>query len=195
MQPPACSGSGRVVLPTCPIERYWVISDKGSKRALQLVERHYSRQKPGTNQFCRPGDNLVLLGNDGKALWVSYRYHPSSRLKRTDGLNAWECTLFRNEGGRLSSDLIKEAVAITAKAWGIPEDGFVTYVNPKAIKSSNPGYCFQKAGFVRGGTSKRRGFVRLVLPASEMVRLAGDDCQLKLFDRLNQGNGIIKEVE
>ncbi|USK57176.1 hypothetical protein LIS82_12205 [Cytobacillus solani] len=48
----------------------WVEVSKGDPRAVELADRHYTRQKPGTNKFCRPGKNLVLLSKDEKALWL-----------------------------------------------------------------------------------------------------------------------------
>lgn len=75
----------------------WNLINKGDKRALALVVRHYTRQKPGSNQFCRPGKNLVLLTEDEKALWVTWHGN------RDDDWDAWECILLRNEGEYLFS--------------------------------------------------------------------------------------------
>lgn len=36
----------------------WRETWKGSIPLLRLADHHYTRQKPGTNQFCRPGVNL-----------------------------------------------------------------------------------------------------------------------------------------
>jgi hypothetical protein len=33
----------------------WLLSHRFDVRALRLADRHYSRQKPGTNQFVAPG--------------------------------------------------------------------------------------------------------------------------------------------
>lgn len=123
---------------------YWEIIDKGDRRALALADRHYTRQTPGSNQFCRPGRNLVLLGADSKALWVTW-----SGI-RDDGWRAWECTMFRNEGGYISSHLVMLALGITAREWGEPPpDGMITYVG-KHLK----GGCFHAAGFAKAGKSK-----------------------------------------
>lgn len=122
----------------------WTLINKGDHRALQLADRHYTRQKPGSNQFCRPGKNLVLLTEDEKALWVTWNGI------RDDGWDAWECTLFRNEGNYLSSHLIVLALGITRHLWGEPPaDGMITYVGEHLR-----GGCFHAAGFRKAGMSK-----------------------------------------
>ncbi|MEK0313724.1 hypothetical protein [Cohnella sp. 56] len=123
---------------------YWQIIDKGDRRALALADRHYTRQTPGSNQFCRPGRNLVLLGQDAKALWVTW-----SGI-RDDGWEAWECTIYRNESPYLSSHLITLAIGITSREWGAPPpDGLITYLG-KHLR----GGCFHAAGFRSAGRSK-----------------------------------------
>ena len=122
----------------------WQMTHKGDTRAVALADRHYTRQQPGTPQFCRPGRNLVLLSPTADALWVTW-----SGI-RDDGWDAWECTLFRNEGPYLSSHLIVLALGITAWAWGIPpKNGIITYVGTHLH-----GGCFHAAGFKRAGQSK-----------------------------------------
>lgn len=99
--------------------------------------------------FCRPGRNLVLRTPEGDAVWVTW-----SGI-RDDGLNAWECTIFRNESKHLSSQLIREAEQITYKMWGEPpKDGLITTVDAKKINSRNPGYCFKMAGWQPIGYTK-----------------------------------------
>jgi len=66
----------------------------------------------------------------------------------------------------MSSDLIREAVALTEQRWG-PAD-FWTYVAKDKVESSNPGYCFLAAGFEHDGwtESQKLGTLRrLVLRA------------------------------
>ncbi len=144
------------------LDAKWFAVSKADPRARALADRHYSRQKPGTPQFCRPGQNIVLLTQDGRALWVSWR--PKPGIQRMDGLDAIECTMFRNEGPYLSSDLIREAVELTLAKWGRPKDGLLTYIAHEKVRSSNPGCCFKKAGWRRDGTySRGNGLVRLRL--------------------------------
>ena len=131
----------------------WTLINKGDHRALTLADRHYTRQKPGSNQFCRPGKNLVLLTEDEKALWVTWNGI------RDDGWDAWECTLFRNEGEYLSSHLIVLALGITKHLWGEPPpEGIITYVGERLR-----GGCFHAAGFKKAGKSKS-GKLLLQLP-------------------------------
>jgi hypothetical protein len=64
------------------------------------------------------------------------------------------CSLFRNEGHELpSSRLILEAEWLAIERWG-PGRAY-TYVNPRKIRSCNPGCCFKMAGWKRSGTTKR----------------------------------------
>jgi hypothetical protein len=130
----------------------WRESHKGHARLLALADMHYTRQTPGSNQFCRPGKNLCLLTSDGMAGWVTWR--PLPRIGRKDGLEAWECTFFRNEGPRLSSELVREATEHTWSAWGWPpRDGLITSIGVEATrrrrsKSKPAGVCFREAGWV-----------------------------------------------
>lgn len=139
----------------------WLITDKGDPAALALVDGesvgghpHYSRQSPGSRQFTRNGQNLVFITGDSLAVWVTFRPTPG-KAKRTDGLEAWECALFRNEGPILSSALIREAVLLSVALWGpIPKDGFITFVRPDKVKSGLAGYCYRRAGWRRVGQAK-----------------------------------------
>src|SRR5262249_4575256 len=59
----------------------------------------------------------------------------------------------RREGGsHLASDLIRAAVAHTRAEWpDVPDLGMVTFVDPAEIASTNPGFCYLRAGFERDG--------------------------------------------
>lgn len=140
----------------------WVVTNKGDQECRRLADRHYSRQKIGSRQFCRPGRNLVLKTEEADAVWVTW-----SGI-RDDGIDAWECTIFRNESTHLSSVLIREAVELTLREWGQPPpDGIITYVDQTKVRSANPGFCFLKAGWRKSGRSKRRNLLRLVAPFYE----------------------------
>ncbi|MDR1160049.1 MAG: hypothetical protein LBK69_05415, partial [Syntrophomonadaceae bacterium] len=58
----------------------------------------------------------------------------------------------RNESRILSSTLIKEAEEHAWRRW--TGERLYTYVNPKKIRSSNPGYCFKIAGWTHCGFTK-----------------------------------------
>jgi hypothetical protein len=111
--------------------------------------------------FCRPGYNLVLraCGPAGHAVWVWFRPKWESGIKgteRKDGLRAIECTLFRNESGILSSDLIREASVLLFEwehaldvEW---PDGAITGIRSDATahrrsKHAPPGQCYLIAGW------------------------------------------------
>ena len=130
----------------------WRECHKGTVRFVELADGHYTRETPGSNQCCRPGVNLSLVLADGSAAWNVWR--PVPEVGRKDCLEAWECTLFRNVGKRLSSELVTEATAITFRKWGWPpKDGFISAVGVsqtrrRRSKKSPPGKCFIEAGWV-----------------------------------------------
>lgn len=136
---------------------YWLSIKDGDPRAFDLFSRHYSyqdyadgrRQRYGyRNRFliCGPGEKLLLLGSDERALFGWRRYHDASQGYCVS------CTVFRNEGDQRSSDLIREAAALAWTRW--PGERLVTYVNASKVRSSNPGYCFIKAGWSKCGITK-----------------------------------------
>lgn len=140
---------------------HWYLSHRFDPRAVQLADRHYSRQKRGTPQFVPPGRCLVLLTKWADALWVTS--WPFAKYTHHAWAGAWVCSLFRNESSLLSSTLIQEAVAVTRWYFGEPPSlGFITFVNPDKIQSTNPGYCYKQAGWKRVGTTKR-GLITLQL--------------------------------
>jgi hypothetical protein len=134
----------------------WMVTNKGDTTCRMLADRHYSRQTIGHPMFTRPGRNLVLKTAMGDAAWVTWKGI------RDDGLDAFECTIFRNESTARSSDMIKHAIQATISEWGLmPKDGLITYVAADKIRSTNPGYCFKMAGFKVIGKSKKRGLILL----------------------------------
>lgn len=129
----------------------WRLSTRADPAAVAVADRHYNRQNVGSPQFVPPGRCLVLLTE--RALWVTS--WPFAQYVRHRWPGAWVCSLFRNEGECLSSELIREAVAVTRWRWpDIPELGMITFVNRDMIRSTNPGYCYQQAGFVKDGHTK-----------------------------------------
>jgi hypothetical protein len=87
----------------------------------------------------------VLVTPCERAVWVSHWPYAELAL---DGLDAWRCTIFRNEGAGLSSDLIRVAMDITASVWGeLPPDGWLTWIDTRKVNSRHPGYCFKQAGW------------------------------------------------
>jgi hypothetical protein len=107
--------------------------------SVLLADRHYSRQKPGTNQFMPPGRTIVLRSDAGDVVFGWLWQH-----KRDDGQQGFNCSIFRNESARQSSEIILEAEKIAVREWG-QNRGF-TYIDPNEV-SKNPGYCFKCAGW------------------------------------------------
>lgn len=97
-----------------------------------------------------PGERLVLVSADETAVFGWWRPHPSSGIKAMNGLDGWTCTIFRNTGPVLSSLLILEAeLLLVSEKGSCGPSGMLTYVWDKKVKSSNPGYCFKKAGWCK----------------------------------------------
>lgn len=145
----------------------WKLSHRADPSALPLADRHYNRQKPGTPQFVPPGRCLVLLTTDESALWVTS--WPFAEYTKHAWAGAWVCSCFRNEGSHLSSELIREAVAVTRWHYGEPPAlGMVTFVDAGKVRSTNPGYCYKMAGFHFTGWTKINKLVALQLLPDEM---------------------------
>jgi hypothetical protein len=140
----------------------WHVSSRFDRRALRLADKHYTRQKIGTPQFVAPGRCLVLLTENADALWTTS--WPEFAQHKWRG--AWICALFRNESPILSSELIVEAVAATRAVFGDPPElGFITFVDPSAVKRKrDPGRCFIRAGWRRCGLTAKGLLVFELLP-------------------------------
>lgn len=128
----------------------WLRVKDGDARARALYRRHYSRHiyRDGRNpaQFVGPGEHIVLLTPECDALFIWRKFKDGS------GQQGVNCACFRNEGPRLSSQLIVEACDIAWRRW--PGERLYTYVNASAIASPNPGYCFKVAGWRFCGRTK-----------------------------------------
>ena len=112
-----------------------------------MADRHYSRQRIGSPQFAPPGETLILRDNHCTVLFVWCRQLQA----RADGQEGVNCTIFRNESNRLSSEIILEAEDYAVGRWGNIR-GF-TYIDSSKIRSKNPGCCFKKAAWKRCGIS------------------------------------------
>jgi len=130
---------------------HWYAVKDGNASARHLFHRHYSRhvRKDGRRPklFVGPGERLVLLTTDARALFV-WRLE-KHRRDNQQGVN---CAVFRNEGDIMSSALILEAETLAWSRWQM--DRVFTYINPREIRSQNPGYCFKCAGWVVCGETK-----------------------------------------
>lgn len=131
---------------------WWWLTKDGDKSCLALYERHYSayqyRDGRKRYQFVGPGFNIVLRTARADAVFV-WRDYIDDTIPRQFGI---ECSLFRNEGPHLSSELVRQADAIADHCWA--SERHYTKVDPEALGGTNPGYCFLKAGWRRCGKTQ-----------------------------------------
>jgi hypothetical protein len=137
---------------------HWLGVPDGDPRAFALFEKHYSyrpyqdgRRRYGyRNRFliAGPGEKMVLLTTSCDALFVWRKFQSA------DGQQGVNCAVFRNESPLLSSMLVLEAEQRAWQRW--PGERLYTYVDPKSVKSRNPGYCFICAKWRRCGVTKAR---------------------------------------
>ena len=122
----------------------WQIRNRFDPAAAGLADRHYSRRH-SSNQVGGVGRVLVLVTPCERGLWVT-KWPLAGQP--WDGLDAYRCSYFRNEGAGLASELIIAAMELTIERWGEPpSDGWVTWIDRTKISSANPGYCFKQAGW------------------------------------------------
>jgi hypothetical protein len=161
----------------------WELSSSSDRRALDVVDGtgpheghgpHYSRRTPGSKTFTGVGQEIVLVTRDGNAVWACiYQRTPSKvgsgasrgRKGETDAKPRylWRNMMFRNLGAGLSSDLIMEATERTYVEWvkrygALPPERLRTEIGIREVKSRNPGYCYERAGWERGETRNGKRF-------------------------------------
>jgi hypothetical protein len=139
----------------------WCPTKDGDPRGLELFRRHYSynvkrdqlkfpfAEWSSDALFVGPGEKLVLLTADARALfvWRKERY-------RMDGQTGVNCAVFRNEGssaGR-ASELIRAADQAAWERW--PGERLFTHVDAAKVRHKrDPGRCFIRAGYRRCGVT------------------------------------------
>ena len=135
----------------------WIEVRDGNDSGRAIFDRHYSRSSYRDSRkpklYVGPGEKMVLLYACARALFVWRKF------RSDDGQQGVNCAVFRNEGAGLSSHLIRNADDLAWERW--PGDRHYTYVNPRAVKSHNPGYCFLMAGWRRSGVTKKRKYLIL----------------------------------
>lgn len=126
--------------------KYWIPVKDGYHPAAELYRKHYSCRDPKVDferyGFSGNGESLVLISENGDALWCW-------RKVNGEGIN---CSIFHNESPIQSSFLILEAEELAWERW--PNERLYTYVNSRKIRSTNPGYCYLKAGWRKCGLTK-----------------------------------------
>lgn len=129
----------------------WTEVYDANPTAFALFQRHYSFRRARNlldTRIAGPGEKMLLLNADATALFVWRKFLSKDQQ---DGVN---CAVFRNESPALSSDLIRAAMVLAWERW--PDARLYTYVNPRKVRSRNPGYCFLRAGWRRCGVTKTR---------------------------------------
>jgi hypothetical protein len=139
----------------------WIPVLDGNESARHLFDRHYSRYRYADGRkpklFVGPGEKMVLSTPCAMALFIWRKFISG------DGQEGVNCAVFRNETDMRSSDLIMEADALADARW--PGERHYTYVDAGKIRSTNPGYCFQRAGWRKCGITKWNKLVILERPA------------------------------
>ncbi len=177
----------------------WILSSSSDPRALQVVDGlgpfdgegpHYSRRTPGSKTFTGVGQEVVLITEDEAAVWAVVRQRTPSK-RGTGGSRGrtgvpdpapryvWRNMMYRNLGPRLSSELIRFAVGDTYHYWahrygGLPPNEPRTEVAIAKIRSNNPGYCYQKAGWKKDRIV--RGKLYLLAPCPTNILLGSCPC-------------------
>lgn len=121
----------------------WVLIKDGNPTGMSIFKRHYTARKNRKQfQFVGPGEKMVLLTPDAKALFVWRKFISDA------GEAGVNCAVFRTEGssaGR-ASELILAAKHWAWERW--PGERLYTYVDPTKVRHKrDPGRCFLRAGF------------------------------------------------
>jgi hypothetical protein len=128
----------------------WIEVRDGNDTGRAIFDRHYSRYRYADGRkprlYVGPGEKMVLLTPCACALFVWRKFISA------DGQQGVNCAVFRNEGAGLSSELIRSVDDLAWRRW--PGERHFTYVNPRRIRSTNPGFCFIKAGWSKCGITK-----------------------------------------
>lgn len=134
-----------------------IVTSAADRECRLLADRHYSRRTVGARDFTYAGEKVVLRDWRGDVVfaWVKGRAE-----YRADGRDGVMCSIFRNESSRRSSEIIREAEAHAVRRWG-PSMAF-TFVDPRRVRSVNPGCCFLKAGWRREAQRTKGGLVVLI---------------------------------
>lgn len=137
----------------------WYGASKCDPGAVMLYSRHYSSRKSGKtikhwlrSGITPNGESITLLTADKSALFVWLRQN-----KRDDGEIGVNCSVFRNEGETLSSELILEAEQLAWDRW--PGERLFTFVNGREVNGD--GACFKHAGWKKLKRRTKSGLIIL----------------------------------
>lgn len=139
----------------------WELSHRADPPACRLADRHYSRQKIGSPQFMPPGSCCVFYAKtpSGEAVWGTSA--PFAEWVKHAWAGAWMCSIFRNEGAGIASEMIREACAATKAFYGKPPaHGMLTFIDrtkvrPTMVRGERVwGWTYRRAGFQEAGETK-----------------------------------------
>lgn len=172
----------------------WSLSSSSDPDALAVVDGtgrfaahgpHYSRRTPGAKTFTGVGQEIVLLSDCGRAVWACVRQKtPAARgtgaSRGRSGAQdvkprfIWRNMLFRNLGAGLSSDLIASATSETYMRWlerygELPTERLRTEIGITAVRSTNPGYCYLKAGWTKDRVVRDKLYLFAPDPCGDLV--------------------------
>lgn len=151
-------------------DNIWRYVPDGYLPAMEMFKRHYSYHQYKDNRradtsnrnrnlFCGPGEKHPMMTPANDALFVWRKFIDDS------GQTGVNCAVFRNESSYLASWLIEQACSVAWSRW--PGERLYTTVNPKKIRSTNPGYCYLMAGWRPCGYTKVKQLLILEkLPSS-----------------------------
>ncbi len=163
----------------------WIPIRDGNDTALSLFLRHYSaRGNRKIRQFIGPGEKLVLLSRDARALFAWRKFQSDN------GQLGVNCAIFRNEAsdaGR-SSDLIRAAALIAWQRW--PGERLYTYVDAAKVRHKrDPGRCFLRAGWRYCGRTKKRN--KLILENVEGLVSRCDREIKEIRETIHEGRAFL----
>lgn len=153
----------------------WRASWRADPRAAALADRHYSRQNIGADQFMPAGRCAVFYAETetGRAVWGTS--WPFAEWVKHAWAGAWVCSIFRNEGAGVASEMIRQAVAATRAHFGEPPAlGMITFVDRDKVRPTMVrgqavyGWSFLKAGFRHVGETKELGLLAYQLEPADM---------------------------
>lgn len=134
----------------------WIEVKDGNDTARHIFDRHYSRHRYADGRtpslFVGPGEKMVLLNQRADALFAWRKF---ISMDAQPGVN---CSIFRNEGDDIASELILAAEALALVRW--PGERFYTYIDPRKVPPTMVrgfpvwGWCFFKAGWRFSGVTK-----------------------------------------
>lgn len=111
-----------------------------------LVRDHYSRRKRTTrpHRIGGPGTPIMLITTAGSA-WIATLQQASRWNAKWRTYPSWWLSTFRRAAtDSPASHLIAEATAILKKHTDAP---IFTAIDPRKVRSSDPGHTFRRAGY------------------------------------------------